>query len=467
MSKLTDIRVRGVRLHFLPVQTRMPYKFGSESQSRVTCARCEVRVVSADGSSATGWGETPLSVGWVWPSSLSYNERLGRLQDFCRGLATAWCGEAGSGHPIEIGYDFQEGPLRRLWQQANVGFAETMPWLAALVCCSAFDIAVHDAYGILHDLPVYQTYNRGFMNRDLAAFLTPAGGHEGGFAGRYPCDYLVADPPRRIRAWHSVGIGDALTEDDLTGDEPSDRYPVVLGDWIARDGLKCLKIKLRGFDYETDYQRIVRCGEIGLAGGVEWLTTDFNCTVGDPAYVNGMLDQLRDEHPRLYGMLLYVEQPFAYELEEHRIDVHGVAARKPLFMDESAHNWRLIRLGRDLGWTGVALKTCKTQSGAILSACWAREHGMGLMVQDLCNPMLAQIPHLHLAANAGTIMGLESNAMQFYPDASSYESAIHPGAYRRMDGCLDLATLGGPGFGYRIDEIERPLPEAVVVAGEI
>ncbi len=35
-------------------------------------------------------------------------------------------------------------------------------------------------------------------------------------------------------------------------------------------------------------------------------------------------------------MILYVEQPFPYDLEAHRIDVHSVSARKPLFMDESA-----------------------------------------------------------------------------------------------------------------------------------
>ena len=48
-------------------------------------------------------------------------------------------------------------------------------------------------------------------------------------------------------------------------------------------------------------------------------------------------------------MILYVEQPFPYDLEAHRIDVHSVSARKPLFMDESAHDWRLVRLGRVAG----------------------------------------------------------------------------------------------------------------------
>ena len=107
--------------------------------------------------------------------------------------------------------------------------------------------------------------------------------------------------------------------------------------------------------------------------------------------------------------------------------MRSVSARKPLFLDESAHDWRFVRLGRELGWTGVALKTCKTLTGALLSLCWARAHGMTLMVQDLTNPMFAQIPHVLLAAHAGTIMGVESNAMQFYPDASLPEAQVHPG----------------------------------------
>ena len=135
-------------------------------------------------------------------------------------------------------------------------------------------------------------------------------------------------------------------------------------------------------------------------------------------------------------MLLYVEQPFPYELKKCPIDVTSVSRRKPLFLDESAHDWLHVRRGLELGWTGVALKTCKTQTGAILSLCWASAHGMPLMVQDLSNPMLAQIPHVLLAAHVDTIMGVESNAMQFYPAASLYEAAVHPGLYARGTGKL-------------------------------
>lgn len=456
-----DIRTKSAALYFLPVQTRVPLKFGPETLHHVTCARVRLSVSDGNGRAGTGWGETPLSVQWVWPGRLSYEERHECLKRFCLRLAEAWARFDVAGHPVEIGHAFQEQVLPGLLAEVNRERgegAEPMPWLAALVCCSAFDIALHDAYGVLHRLPVYETYGPPFMSRDLSNYLTPAQGSDVSFAGRYPRDYFSLPRLSRLPAWHLVGGLDPLDASELTGSEPDDGYPLLLADWIARDGLKCLKVKLRGNDSAWDYQRLVRVGEIAIRHGVHWLTSDFNCTVTDPAYVNDILDRLVREHPRIYGMILYVEQPFPYDLEANRIDAHSVSARKPLFMDESAHDWHLVQLGRELGWSGVALKTCKTQTGALLALCWAKAHGMTLMVQDLTNPMLAQVPHVLLAAHAGTIMGVETNAMQFYPNASLAEEAVHPGLYRRREGQVDLSTISGPGFGYRLAEIERELP---------
>ena len=82
MSKPTDIRPTGTALHFLPVHTRMPLKFGGETVTYVTCARARVTVTDAAGRTAEGWGETPLSVTWVWPSALSYEERHDVMKTF-------------------------------------------------------------------------------------------------------------------------------------------------------------------------------------------------------------------------------------------------------------------------------------------------------------------------------------------------------------------------------------------------
>jgi L-alanine-DL-glutamate epimerase-like enolase superfamily enzyme len=467
MPHPTDIRLKAATLWFLPVQTRVPLKFGPETLTSVTCARAKVRVEDRRGRSAEGWGETPLSVQWVWPSKLPYELRHAALKAFCIEVGRAWTGSGEFGHPIELGWDFQQQRLRRMLgsTESRPTGEEDLPWLAALVCGSVFDQAIHDAYGQLLGRPVYETYGREFLSRDLADFLEPAAGTRLSFRGLHPGDCLAQQPPARLRAWHLVGGLDLLDPTELTGQEPADGYPVLLADWIRTDGLKCLKVKLRGTDAAWDYARLRAVGNIALSHAVEWLSADFNCTVTEPAYVNEILDRLRDEHPRIYAMILYVEQPFPYDLEAQRIDARSVTARKPLFLDESAHDWQHIRLGRELGWSGVALKTCKTQTGALLSACWAKAHGMTLMVQDLTNPMLAQVPHVQLAAHVGTIMGVETNAMQFYPAASAAEAAVHPGLYRRRGGEVDLSTLRGPGFGYRVDEIRRELPAPAAAIG--
>ncbi|HEY0548600.1 MAG TPA: mandelate racemase/muconate lactonizing enzyme family protein [Verrucomicrobiae bacterium] len=467
MSKPTDVRVVATRLYFLPIQMRVPLKFGTETTTSVTCARACVTVEGRDGKRAEGWGETPLSVQWVWPSKLSYAERHERLRNFCLRLAEEVIEPNFIGHAFEIGADWQEELLPVSLSAANAEAGEAIPLLAGLVCLSLFDLALHDAFGQLHQRPVYETYTRDFLSRDLDSFLVPArdSAPRANFIDQFPADFLVPNAAKQLLAWHLVGGLDPIDESELHGSEPKDGYPVLLRDWIRRDGLKCLKIKLRGNDSAWDYERVVRVGKMAREEKVQWLTTDFNCTVTEPQYVNDILDRLQRDQRDTFDKLLYVEQPFPYELEEFPMDVHSVSQRKPLFLDESAHNWRLVRRGRELGWTGVALKTCKTQTGALLSACWAKAHGMQLMVQDLTNPMLAQIPHVLLAAHVGTIAGLETNAMQFYPDASRAEEAVHPGLYRRRHGTVDLSSLHGAGFGYRLNEMQRELPKPAAQFG--
>ena len=114
MSLTTDVRVVEVSLYLLPVQTRMPIKFGPEVLTHVTCARVKVTVAGSDGRTAYGWGETPLNVQWAWPNSMSYAVRHDRMVDFCREVSVAWTELDAVGHPLEIGSDFLTQQLPRL-----------------------------------------------------------------------------------------------------------------------------------------------------------------------------------------------------------------------------------------------------------------------------------------------------------------------------------------------------------------
>ncbi len=343
----TEVRVVGAELYLLPVETRVPLKFGPETLTSVTCARVRLTVRGRAGRSADGWGETPLSVQWAWPSDLSFADRHEAMVQFCKDLVPAWSGFDCWGHPLEVGHCFLQIALPNFWSQFNDGRdgAHRMPLLASLVCLSAFDIALHDAYGVLHDVDLYNTYNLDWMNHDLSWYLEPATDSDVDFRGKYPQDFFALSPPKTLPAWHLVGGLDPLDVSDTHDSPIDDDFPVVLGDWIERDGLFCMKIKLRGDDANWDFDRIVRVGQIAITKRVRHLSADFNCTVTEPDYVNEILDRLAAEHPDIYELLLYVEQPFPYELSDHPIDVHSVATRKPLFMDESAHDWQQIRLG--------------------------------------------------------------------------------------------------------------------------
>src|SRR5438105_252231 len=52
MRKATDIRITGVRLYFLPLTTRVPLKFGTETVTSVTCARACISVADGKGRTA-------------------------------------------------------------------------------------------------------------------------------------------------------------------------------------------------------------------------------------------------------------------------------------------------------------------------------------------------------------------------------------------------------------------------------
>ena len=203
----------GFFLDFIPVQTRVPLKFGTEILASVTCSRVCIEVEGRNGSKAKGWGETPLSVQWVWPSELSHAERHQALIEVSTYLSRRWTDFESWGHCLEIGHCLimKDLPMAlKSYNQSNRSGSEPLPWLAALVCASSFDLALHDAYGVLHSVPTYQTYQPEFLSTDLSVFLDSAPNTNFSFRNRYPADFLVLNPRNDIPVWHLVGGLDPL-----------------------------------------------------------------------------------------------------------------------------------------------------------------------------------------------------------------------------------------------------------------
>lgn len=190
------IRVAEVALHFLPYGLGIPLKFGRFESRECVTARVRMRVRGDDGSWIDGWGECPMGADWAWPSVLSCPARTGAMQDFCVRLARAWTGFGQPGHALELGWlflrDILPGRLEAFNDERQSSGAEPLTYLAALVCASAFDLALHDAYGRLMGLPSLRTLEPEHLGRDLAWFYGE--GPASAFAGRYPGEYLRARP---------------------------------------------------------------------------------------------------------------------------------------------------------------------------------------------------------------------------------------------------------------------------------
>lgn len=458
----TDIRVLEVETFFTEVFGRLQLLFGRKMQAGsaprpqpITLLTVRALVENRAGRRAEGWGSILLSTSWAFPSEAVPREaRDAAMREVARRYARRLAQWKEFAHPLVIALE-TKAELTALGEEVarETALAEPMPVLASLNAGSPADCALHDAFGKAAGISSYDGYGREFCSFDLARWLGPD------YRGLYLEQFLLPRFAPRVPVFHLVGGGDKLTQAERDDTDPQDGLPVTLQEWIARDGVYCFKVKLKGTDLEWDVERVVavaRVAEEALTrrGRSEYfLSVDSNEMCPDPEYVVEMLERLRAAAPRAYEALLYVEQPTERDLTRHRFDMREAARRKPVLADEGVASLEDIDTARELGWSGIALKTCKGFSSALLSVAKARREGLLYSVQDLTNPGLALLHSVGFAARIRPLKGVEANARQFIPSASRREAAVHPAIFQPRDGELSTESLTGAGLGFRVEEM--------------
>ena len=118
-----------------------------------------------------------LSPSQAWPSAtLSYEERYEVMVAFCQFAAQAFVEVKEPGHPMEIGHAFLDGRLPAVLAAFNQNFTRTHAVSRGTDCYECLDIAVHDAYGNLHQIDIYDTYSSEYMTRSQLLFWFKSGG---------------------------------------------------------------------------------------------------------------------------------------------------------------------------------------------------------------------------------------------------------------------------------------------------
>ena len=458
----SDIQIKKVETFNVHTVCRTPLKFGAVVVDEVPIGYAKVTVENRAGRIAVGWGAMFLMDLWAWPFSKASHEAKNRVMvelfDAYGKLLTQFKEFL---HPIAVFME-TEADLRRLGREISGRLTpgEEIPFLGALVSASPLDHAVHDAFGNVNAIDSYRGYGPEYMSFDLSRYLGS------GYEGVYPSQFLRQAYLPEIPLFHLVGGLDLLHEKEVDQTFPQDGIPNSLDRWIERDGVFCLKVKLRGKDMAWDVERTMEVSQIyhDVSSRIRkdlpvrpFLSADTNEQCESPDYIMEYLRKLREKGRGVFDEILYIEQPTGRDLKAHRWDMRGISSLKPVLIDESLSTIEDFRLAMELGWSGIALKSCKCLSSDLLFIPMAELAGIPYAVQDLTNPSLAMIESVGLAARIHTIKGVEANSRQFFPKANEAAAKVHPELFNIRDGKARTSSIKGTGLGFRINEMELGL----------
>jgi L-alanine-DL-glutamate epimerase-like enolase superfamily enzyme len=448
-SKPTDIRTKEIRYEYEDFDFRAPLKFGGVAITCATLVNVHCDVEPATGRVARGFGSMPLGNVWSFPSKkLGYDDTLNAMKALVEQIAQITGDYREAGHPIDLTWALEPAYLEAAREVSRrLNLSEPIPHLCTLVAASAFDAALHDAFGKAHGLNSYHTYGSDFMTHDLSQYL----GAE--FKGEYLDRYIHKEPRPRMPMYHLVGALDPLEDGDVR-ERIGDGLPETLREWITADGLTHLKIKLNGDNLDWDVDRVVRvdraAGEVQKQRGVEkWVySLDFNEKCPHVGYLLDFLNNVRVKTPAGFERIQYIEQPTARDLKANRKNtMHDASKLRPVVIDESLLDLESLVLAHEMGYTGAALKACKGQSQSLLMAAAAHKMKLFLCVQDLTCPGASLLHSAGLAAHVPGVAAIESNARQYMPAANRPWEKRFPGIFRITDGTMETGLLTGPGLG--------------------
>jgi len=447
--KPTDIRIRELRYETEDFLYRSPIKFGGVALDRATVLNVHCLVETRSGKTARGFGSMPMGNVWAYPSKkMGYEQTLTALQAMVERVQRITADHLEFGHPIDITH-----ALEPLYHQAaadetqRLALPDPIPPLATLVAASPFDAALHDAYGKVHGLNCFSTLGPDFLEHDLGHYL----GAE--FKGERLDRYVETKAKTVMPLYHLVGALDPLTPADVA--KPiGDGLPETLGDWIHFNGLTHLKIKLNGEDINWDVERVLGVNAVAEIEQKKrnisrWFySLDFNEKCANVGYLLEFLKMIRERSPAGFERIQYIEQPTKRDLKADRSNVmHEASKLRPVVIDESLLDLESLRMAKEMGYTGAALKACKGQTQSLLLAAAAQKDGMFLCVQDLTCPGASLIHSASIAAHIPGIAAIECNSRQYCPGANTAWAERFPGIFKITEGKMATASLDGLGLG--------------------
>jgi hypothetical protein len=441
------ITVREVRFNVLPMKTRFPFKYGIAAMTALPHLFVQV-LGECDGKPLAGLASEGLPPKWFTKNpATTFEEDLPQMLETTRNAGGMLEGGlSGTFFEIwEVLYQRQE-----IWAKG-----EDVPPLLANLGVSLMERAVLDGLCRTLEITVGEAVRSNVLGINLGAI------HEE-LAGQEPGDLLPGSSLTQIRARHTVGLGDPLTDGD-DEDAPKDGLPYTLEECIEAYGLDYFKVKLCG-DLEKDVPRLQQLHEVfsRCASADYKMTLDGNEQFADiAAFAEHWKVYQADEAIRdLLGHLLMVEQPLHRDRalgDEVRVALAAWPEAPLMIIDESEADLSSLSRALGLGYSGTSHKNCKGIVKGIVNACLLehrRRENPGkdylLSGEDLANVgPVALLQDLSVMALLG-IEHVERNGHHYFKGLSMYAEDVqemvfeeHGDLYRKHEGGFPTLDIRG------------------------
>jgi len=469
------VAIRECDLHLVNLQTRMPFKYGIATMTRVPHAFLRVRT-EVNGKASVGISGDLLPPKWFTkdPDKPVRDEILEMIR-VIQHAAKLSVGLGGAS-VFEI--------WRQLYQgQDEWGRSEKLPPLLAHFGTSLVERALIEAVCRAAGKPFAEMVRTNQLGIRLGE-IHPQ------LRDKSPGDLLPVKPLDQITARHTVGLVDPLLDDQISpADRLKDGLPQSLAGCIRAYGLRHFKIKVTGhLDHDLDrLEQIARILQ-------QEAQADYRFSLDGNEQFKSLADfrafweaTERSEKLREFlRHLLFVEQPLHRDmaLQANVAQLFAQWPNRPAtIIDESDGTLTSLPEALSLGYAGTSHKNCKGVFKGIGNRCLLAQKERDnpgakwiMSGEDLGSiGPVAVIQDLTVASTLG-VSSVERNGHHYFPGLSMFSKEIqqqvlaaHPGLYKPsaagwpmldiQEGILDVASLHKYplGVGFMLD-VEKFTP---------
>ncbi|MDQ8198038.1 enolase C-terminal domain-like protein [Pelagicoccus enzymogenes] len=446
------IRLLEQRIHFSTISTRMPFRYGIATMTRLPIAFVFLKFQFGESRSESAWGMASDLLPPRWfkkDPNLAPEAEIAELKAVLNKAI-----ETATGLRTETPFAFWDQLYRAQLEWAE---AKEIPPLLANFGTSFVERALLDAFSRHQQTPLCDLIYRRKLGIELGP-LHPE------LYGLSPVDLLPEAPLSSIQVRHTVGFGDPLRDSDITPEnQVADALPQSLEAAILHYGISQFKVKING-RLDEDLARLRSLAQIfaehcpqGYA-----LSLDGNEQFENWPQFRAFWEQARAE-PALQALLnrvLFIEQPLS---RHNALCDKGIgklsdgSETPPVIIDESDAGPESFRDALDCGYRGISHKNCKGVFKGIANRCLIeyrnQKENTGLFMsgEDLCNlgpvALLQDLAAQSLLGNAS----VERNGHHYFYGLSQFPAAVqelvckhHPELFeKRSDQTAALTIRGG------------------------